>query len=209
MLESLTGKVTGRSGTTLFFSTGPMEWAMEATAAAVISFSAAEDEVTVPVHLIHREDAMQLFAFVSKKERSLFRELLKVSGIGPKQASRILSGIEADRFIAALESEDIDTLATIPGIGKKSAGKIILALRGKLTPAEPDEGDNRGDGAGTFMSRTMPELLEALVGMGFDRRTAEQALKAAGAELELESETLDPGELERNLFRAAIVRLSS
>lgn len=198
MIESLTGTVTGRSGSTLFFATGAVEWALEATATAAMKFSAAPGAVTIPVHLVHREDAMQLFAFVDKKERTLFRELVKVPGIGPRQAVRILSGIEADRLIGALESEDVDTLSTIPGIGRKSAGKIILALRGKLTPAEGEAGS--GDTA---------ELLEALVGMGFDRKAADKALKTAAAQIDPEAFAKEREKMEQELFRTAIVNLSS
>ncbi len=207
MIESLTGTVTGRSGTTLFFATGAVEWALDATASASMKFSAAEGEVTVPVHLVHREDAMQLFAFVSKKERTMFRELVKVSGIGPKQAVRILSGIDTERLINALESEDVDTLSTIPGIGRKSAGKIILALRGKLTPAEGDAGS--GDDLSSGGSGATAELLEALVGMGFDRKAADKALKGAAARLDMEALGENREHMERELFRAAIVALSS
>ncbi len=207
MIESLTGTVTGRSGTTLFFATGSVEWALDATASASMKFSAAEGEVTVPVHLVHREDAMQLFAFVSKKERAMFRELVKVSGIGPKQAVRILSGIETERLINALESEDVDTLSTIPGIGRKSAGKIILALRGKLTPAEGETGG--GDELSSNAGRETAELLEALVGMGFDRKAADKALKGAAARIDVEALGDNREHLERELFRAAIVALSS
>ncbi|WP_020613600.1 Holliday junction branch migration protein RuvA [Sediminispirochaeta bajacaliforniensis] len=202
MIESLTGTITGRQGTVLFLSTGAIEWVLEATSSAAMKFASSKETVQIPVHLIHREDAMLLFAFASKKERNLFRELLKVSGIGPKQAVRILSGMEADRFIAALENEDVDLLSSIPGVGKKSAGKIILALRGKLTPAE-EEGE-AGDESLPFK-----ELVEALNGMGFDRKLAEKALKAALNELEPERFEHDHEKLERELFRAAIVRLSS
>lgn len=204
MIESLSGRVSGRSGTALLLKSGPIEWSIEMSAGAAISYSSREGEVQVPVHLIHREDAMTLYGFKDKSERSLFRELIKVSGIGPKQAVRILSGMESSRFIEALEQEDVDTISTIPGIGKKSAGKIILALRGKLTPAESDEKTNSGGNSPVFA-----EILDALTDMGFDKKIAEKALRAVLRELKIDNVAELSDQQEREIFRLAIVRLST
>ncbi len=125
----------------------------------------------------------------------LFLDLLKVDGIGPKQAIRILSGANVDSFAEILEAGDVDSLKRIPGIGVKSAQKIILALKGKLTLKEAEEAEEGRD------------LVTALADMGFDRR------KAAAVVASLLEETREEGiageKLEQEIFRRAIVRLSS
>jgi holliday junction DNA helicase RuvA len=210
MIESLTGKVNKREGNTLYLSTGPIEWSIEATAGAAIRFASIRDkDSTILIHLVHREDAMVLYGFEHSQERSLFRELIKVSGIGPKQAIRILSGMESKRFIQALENEDLDTLSSIPGVGKKSAGKIILALRGKLAPEE-SSGESQVLSDDDIRDR---EIISALVDMGFDRKKVEKALQTVRTQLEEDTvwgdNDGDKEKLERELFRRCIIMLSS
>jgi Holliday junction DNA helicase RuvA len=127
-------------------------------------------------------------------ERDVFLDLLKVEGVGPRQAVKILSGVEVGRFIDALEGEDLELLSTIPGVGKKTAQKIMLKLKGKLKVSTP---------AGISLEE---DIVNALVGMGFDRRMAKSAVASAARSLrerELASE-----ELERELFKSALSQLS-
>ena len=138
---------------------------------------------------------MRLFGFAKEEERFLFLDLLKVDGIGPKQAMRILSGTNVDSFADILEAGDVDSLKRIPGIGIKSAQKIILALKGKLSLKETEEAAEGQD------------LVTALFDMGFDRRKA-AAVVAALLE-EFKNQGLAGETLEREIFRQAIVRLSS
>ncbi len=109
--------------------------------------------VVLFTHLVVREDAHQLFAFFEEQERQLFRALIKVNGVGPKVALAILSGVPADEFVRLVQNNDINALTKIPGIGKKTAERLVLDLRDKLaawqsaapglTPALP-ELDNKG-----------------------------------------------------------------
>ncbi len=129
----------------------------------------------VYTYLLHREDSMSLYGFCDPAERSLFLDLQKVDGVGPRGAMRILSGIERKEFVEALDRDDVDALSPGPGIGKKTAQKIILTLKGKLTPADGGSGKSSED-----------DIATALVGMGFDGRTAKaavaEALKAIAVE---------------------------
>ena len=173
-----------------------IEWGIEATENAIIHSAAAGGPVKVYTYLHHREDQMTLYGFHTVEERSVFLELIKVSGIGPKQAMRMLSGIGIEELIRALDAGDTDRLSLLPGIGKKTAAKIVLALRGKLKL------DDEGGGKEQF-----PDLVEALTGMGFDRRKSRKILEElAGREEYL---GLHGDELEKKLFRDAIVNLSS
>jgi Holliday junction DNA helicase RuvA len=139
---------------------------------------------------------MRMYGFSREEERDLFLELIRVSGIGPKQALRILSGIPVEQLVAVIDNEEADRLSQVPGVGKKTAAKIILALRGKLMTAEQEKSDGR-----------YPELVSALNEMGFEAKKAKQALiEVAG---EIDADGMGESEFEHELFRRAIVYLSS
>ena len=118
-----------------------------------------------------REDALQLFGFLSDEERKVFTTLLGISGIGPKLGLTILSGMPAERFIEAVHNEDISLLTTIPGLGKKTASRLVLELKGKLpslteTPAMQE-------------SSAANDAVSALTNLGYKRARAEKAVEAA------------------------------
>lgn len=197
MFHSLTGRVTGRHGTTVYLSTGGIEWAIEVSRQSFEHIlSNEEEEVRIFTYLHHKEDSMLLFGFSEERERDLFLQLIKVSGIGPRQALKILSGITSENLITYIESEDSSSLARIPGIGKKTAGKIILALRGTLVSTE-EEGE----------SEKYTDLVQALVDMGFDRKASEKTVSELAKSDDFA--TIPEKEREHEIFRRAIVALSS
>ena len=93
---------------------------------------AVNEDVALYTHLTIRDDAHLLYGFYDKSERALFRTLIKVNGVGPKMALAILSGIESDEFVRCVESNDIATLVRVPGVGKKTAERLIIEMRDKL-----------------------------------------------------------------------------
>ena len=129
MLNSITGTVTGKKGNTCFIENSGIEWALNCSQRSLDQIPKKGEEARVLTYLHHKEDTMLLFGFASEDERSLFLELIRISGIGPKQGIKILSGISAEAFINALEKDDIAGISSLPGIGKKTAQKIILSLR--------------------------------------------------------------------------------
>jgi Holliday junction DNA helicase RuvA len=139
---------------------------------------------------------MRLYGFADAGRRATFLELLKVEGIGPKGALKILGSISQEELERALEAEDLGRLEAVPGLGTKTAQKMILALRGKLTRASAP-----GGGASPY-----GELAEALAGMGYDRRAAADALARAEAALPPD---LSGAEREKALFKQAIIYLSN
>jgi len=205
VFNSLTGEVSHAIGTTLRLYTGGVEWQLEASGGTVAEMArAGRERVRVFVYLHHREDAMTLYGFATEAERAVFLELIKISGIGPKQAIRILSGTSLDSFVSMLESGNLDGLSTIPGLGKKTAQKIVLALQGKLVSAGAGAGERAAgseDGGGANA-----ELVAALYEMGFDRKAAREAIERAMGELEQQG--LDDSTREQEAFRRAIVALS-
>ena len=139
---------------------------------------------------------MRLYGFSNPDERRVFLELTRVSGIGPRAALKILSASSPDRLLQLLEAEDVEGLVQLPGLGRKTAQKIILTLRGRLLAGSADAGG------------THAELIEGLVEMGFDRAAATRAVGNLAEEIASEKPDLGPSELEQEMFRRAIVLLS-
>jgi Holliday junction DNA helicase RuvA len=147
--------------------------------------------------LLHTEKDMRLFGFPTEAERAVFLQLIKVDGIGPKAALKILTGIPYAELAAALESEDLARLERVPGLGHKTSQKLVLALKGKLVHgaaggSPPAEGPH-------------DDIVRALVEMGFERKASAAAVKAAAKE----TGALSGQALEQEIFRRAIVALSA
>jgi Holliday junction DNA helicase RuvA len=128
-------------------------------------------EVALHIHTHVREDALNLYGFLRLAEKKLFEKLLTVSGIGPKLAITILSGMAADEMIGAIRGEDVARLTRIPGIGKKTAERMVLELRDKL-PAQTGVGEVSAAQA----SPVEEDVISALVNLGYQRAAAEKAL---------------------------------
>jgi Holliday junction DNA helicase RuvA len=138
------------------------------------------EEVTLLTHLVVREDAHLLFGFLTAAERTAFRQLLKISGVGPKVALSVLSGMSVDDLSAAVAAEDAGRLTRIPGIGKKTAERLVLELRDKLPKAIPA---SRAGGAEA--SAESADVLNALLGLGYNEREAQAAVKQLPPDLQL------------------------
>jgi holliday junction DNA helicase RuvA len=195
MYNSIQGTITFKGSQTAGIQTGGVEWLVEISTFSLRELPVEGEEARVLLFLYHREDQLKLFGFASESERKLFLDLIGVSGIGPKQAIKILSGASVESIIKILELGDVDSLTGIPGLGKKTAQKIILALKGKLQLTDEDSGTSHGD------------ILTALSDMGFDRRKAQQTIKRI--EKQLIAEGCGADTLETELFKRSIVELSS
>jgi len=136
------------------------------------------DEVTLLTHLVVREDAHLLYGFLTAPERTAFRQLLKISGVGPKVALSVLSGLSVDDLAAAVASEDAARLTKIPGIGKKTAERLVLELRDKLPKTLAVA---RPEGAGAAGG----DVVSALLALGYNEREAQAAVKQLAADLPL------------------------
>ncbi len=131
-------------------------------------------EVSLHIHTHVREDALALYGFLNMAEKQLFEKLLTVSGIGPKLAITILSGMPADDMIGAIRGNDVAKLTRIPGIGKKTAERMVLELRDKL-PKEAFGETTQAPALGVVEE----DVLSALVNLGYQRTAAERALAVA------------------------------
>jgi len=136
------------------------------------------EEVTLLTPLVVREDAHLLFGFLTAGERGAFRQLLKISGVGPKVALSVLSGLSVEDLSAAIAAQDAARLTKIPGIGKKTAERLVLELRDKLPKAVPAAGREDAPTASA-------DVLNALLGLGYNEREAQAAVKQLPADLQL------------------------
>jgi Holliday junction DNA helicase RuvA len=195
MFNSLRGIISEKRSDTLCLETGGVEWELSVPASDLAGLPPTGTEGRVYTWLCHKEDLMRLYGFANERRRSTFLELLKVEGIGPKGAIKIMGGISQEDLEGALETENLARLEAVPGLGKKTAQKMLLALKGKLAFARESPA-----AVGPY-----GELVEALAEMGYDRRAAAEALKKAGEAL---PEGLSGEEKEQRLFREAIVSLS-
>lgn len=152
-------------------------------------------DVALYIHTHVREDALALYGFLRASEKVLFEKLITVSGIGPKLAITILSGMAADEMVGAIRGNDVARLTRIPGIGKKTAERMVLELRDKLP-----EGGATVAQAMPSVNATEEDVLSALVNLGYQRPLAEKALAVVAKEA--------AGHSFDQLFRAVLGRLS-
>lgn len=136
------------------------------------------ENVELLTHLVVREDAHLLFGFLTAPERAAFRQLLKVSGVGPKVALAVLSGLSVDDLARAIAAQDAARLTKVPGVGKKTAERLVLELRDKLAAGAP--GAAR---AGAAPARA--DVVNALLALGYNDREAQAAVRELPAELAL------------------------
>lgn len=196
MFNSFKGIITQKMPNSLCLETHGIEWQFCVSDSTLNSCGNVGGEAKIFAYLQHSEQAMTLFGFSSEKERSLFFDLLKVDGIGAKAAMRILSKLDCERLIDALNSGDLAALEGVSGIGKKTAQKMLLTLKGKLTLDES---------AGARAKKSiLPDVSSALVAMGYDRKIVESAIERIAAE----AQNLEGKEKEDFVFRRAIVELA-
>ncbi|MFN0183511.1 MAG: Holliday junction branch migration protein RuvA [Aquabacterium sp.] len=131
--------------------------------------------VTLLTHFIVREDAQQLFGFLRADERAAFRELIRISGVGPRTALGLLSGLSVAELSDAVTRQDAVRLVKVPGIGKKTAERVLLELKGKLGP---DLG-----GPVTAIPGAQSDIVQALISLGYNEREAGAAVKALGPDV--------------------------
>jgi Holliday junction DNA helicase RuvA len=196
MFNSITGTITGKVEDNLRIRTGGLEWEITTPLTDINRLPPPGEEAQVFTWLLHREDQMKLFGFADENRRSTFLELLKVEGIGPRQAVKIMGGIGQEELQRALDAEDVARLEAVPGLGKKTAQKMILALKGRLAS---------GGGGKARAASPHSDLVTALTEMGYDQRSVSEALTKAEASL---PPGLSGAELEKALFKQAILRLS-
>jgi len=173
MIAHLRGKLLAKHPNQAIVETGGVGYDVTISVPTFSDLPGVGSEVALHIHTHVREDLIALYGFLHPAEKHLFEKLITVSGIGPKLAITILSGMAADEMVGAIRSNDVARLTRIPGIGKKTAERMVLELRDKL-PAE-----RVGEVAAVpAMSAVEEDVLSALMNLGYQRATAERAVLA-------------------------------
>lgn len=182
MIGSLQGCIVSKTPPQLTIDVGGVGYEVEAPMSTFFHLPAVGEHVRLLTHLIVREDAHVLYGFGSEEERRLFRSLLKVSGVGPKIALALLSGLTVEAFARCVRSEDAAALTRVPGIGRKTAERLIVEMRDRLAPAEGNgaEGDGAEGASRPPAASAEREAFDALVALGCKPAEAARLLKAAG-----------------------------
>jgi Holliday junction DNA helicase RuvA len=200
MIAHLRGKLLAKHPNQVIVETSGVGYEVNISVPTFSELPATGSEVALHIHTHVREDVIALYGFLRPAEKQLFEKLMTVSGIGAKLAITILSGMAADDMAAAIRSNDIARLTRIPGIGKKTAERMVLELRDKLPPAS---------GAATptlpAMSAIEEDVLSALLNLGYQRPAAEKALASAAKHGDAKSQI--SGSFDA-LFREALSTLS-
>ena len=171
MIAHLRGKLLTKHPNQAVVETGGVGYDVTITVPTFSGLPALGDEVALHVHTHVREDVIALYGFLRSAEKTLFEKLITVSGIGPKLAITILSGMAADEMVNSIRGNDLARLTRIPGIGRETAERMVLELRDKLpapgTVTEP---------AAPAKSAVEDDVLSALINLGYQRANAEKAL---------------------------------
>jgi len=195
MIAHLRGKLLAKHPNQAIVETAGVGYDVTISVPTFSELPALGADVALHIHTHVREDVIALYGFLRPSEKLLFEKLITVSGIGPKLAITILSGMAADEMVGAIRGNDVARLTRIPGIGKKTAERMVLELRDKL----PEAGTAATRPVST-LSVTEEDVLSALVNLGYQRAAAEKAL-------ELATKSGKGGSFDA-LFRAALAALS-
>lgn len=179
MIGRLTGILAEKQPPQVLLDVGGVGYELDVPMSSFYNLPALGERVTLVTHFVVREDAQQLFGFLSQKERAAFRELIRISGVGPKLALSVLSGLSVDELAQAVATQESGRLVKIPGIGKKTAERLLLELKGKLADALPSTGAPAAAGIAT-------DALHALLALGYAEKEALPALKQLPEGLSLE-----------------------
>ncbi|HEY7351267.1 MAG TPA: Holliday junction branch migration protein RuvA [Terriglobales bacterium] len=171
MIAHLRGKLIIRRPNQAIVETGGVGYDVTISVPTFSELPSLGSEVALHIHTHVREDQIALYGFLRPEEKQLFEKLITVSGIGPKLAITILSGMPAEDMTGAIRGNDVARLTKIPGIGKKTAERMVLELRDKLPPVGADQVQ-----VVPSLSAVQEDVLSALVNLGYQRPVAEKAL---------------------------------
>ncbi len=177
MIGKLTGTLLEKHPPHILLDVAGVGYELDVPMSTLYVLPHAGEATSLYTHFVVREDAQLLYGFATRTERESFRTLIKVTGIGPKIALAVLSGMSADELALAIEQEDVTRLSKVPGIGKKTAERLVLELRGKLagTSAVPTAGVAGVKVAAQPSVRN--DIINALLGLGYNEREAAAAIK--------------------------------
>ena len=191
MIGRITGTLLGIEQQTALVDVGGVGYEIECPISTLCELPAVGETVTLLTHFVVREDAQLLFGFLTLDDRESFRILIKISGVGPKLAVGVLSGLSGEELAAAVERDDVATLTRLPGVGKKTAERLLVELRGRMT--------STGHAQSLVGSSPIEEAVLGLVALGYKGNDARKAINALPKDPEATPETLIRSSLKQML----------
>ena len=179
MIGQITGILVDKTPPEILLNVGGVSYEIQVPMNTLFQLPELGKELTLHTHFVVREDAQLLYGFIASKDKSLFRALIKVNGVGPKMALAILSGMEADEFVRTVRNDDVAALVKMPGVGRKTAERLIIEMRDRLAEWGDAGGSTSAavNGTGRSSGNVMSQEAEsALVGLGYKPQQAARAI---------------------------------
>ncbi|GAB2711897.1 MULTISPECIES: Holliday junction branch migration protein RuvA [Halomonas] len=195
MIGRLTGQLQEKKPPWLLLDVSGVGYEIEASMTTLVALPAVGDTAMLYTHLTVRDDAHLLYGFVRERERALFRALIKVNGVGPKLALAILSGMDEDAFMRCVHDDDTKALTKLPGVGKKTAERLIIEMRDRFPEWQQGESPLPLEAAAAPARDNIAEAEAALTSLGYKPTEAAKMLA-----------DLDRGETTEALIKAALTR---
>jgi holliday junction DNA helicase RuvA len=196
MIAHLSGTLLFKQTTTVILEVGGVGYEVTIPLSTFYDLpdAGSKENINLRIYTHVREDTLQLYGFKTARERELFQQLISVSGIGPKLGITMLSGMNADEIIASIRTNNLARLTSIPGVGRKTAERLVIELRDKIaalsSPALEEEfAAQRGAGTTVSEDAVRDDALSALTNLGYQKASAEKAITAAiqeGGDLSVE-----------------------
>ena len=181
MIGRLTGILLEKQPPQILLDVNGVGYEVDAPMSTFYRLPAVGEKATLHTHLVVREDAQLLYGFAEKRDRELFRELIRLNGVGPKLALALMSGLEVDELIGAVHAEDTSALTRVPGVGKKTAERLLVELKGKFKAWETLPGVTvpiAAGGAAPAASSATADAVSALIALGYKPQEASRAVAA-------------------------------
>ncbi len=185
MIGSLRGKLVDKRPNQALIDVGGVGYQVQIPLSTFASLAALHDEITLLIHTHVREDQLSLYGFLTAREKQCFELLISASGVGPALALKILSGMGVEDLVPAIRKGDLAQLVLIPGVGKKTAERIVVELRDKLAVVEVRE-----TGKPSARPQLESDVASALANLGYDARSIDRAIEKADAARGADFETL-------------------
>ena len=202
MIGRITGVLLEKDNQMALIDVGGVGYEVEVPLNTFFKLPHPGETLTLHTHFVVREDAQLLYGFMEVIERSLFRVLIRINGVGPKMAIAMLSGMEVSEFISCVQRDDVNALIKMPGVGKKTAERLIIELKDKVSDWQ--EPVTMGSSATVSKGSSLEEAENALISLGYKPQEAGRAVIAAAKILEENSQVPD----SESLIRTALKNVS-
>ena len=194
MIGRIRGKLVHKQAPDILVEVGGVGYELQVPMTTLFQLPALGSEVSLVTHFVVREDAQLLYGFIDERDRVLFRQLIKVSGVGPKLGLTILSGMDARSFVRCVQRDDISSLIALPGVGKKTAERLLVEMRDKLkgwlVGVDSAQEQTGGGAPMTPVSDIVTDAEGALISLGYKPQEATRMVTAVNEDSVVDSEEL-------------------